>query len=530
MEYFEAITIEVKSYTTSAVYGDWVDVSADVLYTPAPRGSRGNLSNDPTIRLAEAGQFTFSLDNSEANSQSTRGYYSSGSGRIDPGFLVRVGFAYEGRKRYKWAGWVDIDGIRITPGTTGPRRVDITCYDFFGMMDRFPLDLLQYQTNKTLDQAVALVVAELPTAIQPTYTDFETGDVTFPDIFDIMGGETKASGELNKLVISEIGRVYSRDNENDGTTLCVNKQTHVGDATSIRKTNSESSSLFLLANGTDRLLLANSTDKLLLSDLQTISFGDSDTLVQKPPQMNYYYSSGVKARVYGRRTDAAATTVLWTMETPVLVEAGTTVTEIRGRYRDPSGGASYVNCIQGTAPVATTDYKAYQNKDGTGTDLTSSCVVTATFGVAEVEISVQNTGGTDFYIGGSEGGSLFQVRGRGRYVYDSTDVSFGWGTVGYWGEHITFADMIYHSDPVAAKTALRTYFYTPYRTPTKVFTQFPLMANRNKKNMMAFMYLDVDSVATFSETMTDINKQAPIWGYEFEILGNIVYWYPVPRA
>lgn len=531
-ESFQAITIEVKSYTGTGTYADWVDVSADRLYHPFPRGSRGILTNDPLVRLASPGQFTFSLDNSEANSQATLGYYSLNStgGRIDPGFLVRVGFKYEGRTRYKWAGWVDIDGIRVVPGTKGPRRVDITAIDFFSLCDRFPLDLLTYTISKKINEAVALVVAELPAEIQPTYTRYATGNVTFPDVFDIMRGETRASAEFNKLVMSELGYIYSIGNEQDGLTLCVDNRDKTYSATSIRKTDSETTSLFLLANGTDRLLLANGTDKLLLTETQTISFGDADMLTTRPPTMSFVYHSGVKARVYGRRTDADATTVLWTMETPVEVAASSTVTEIRGRYRDPNSGTSYVNCIAGTAPVANTDFKAFANRDGTGTDLTANCVVTAEFGAAEVEVTIQNTGGTTFYVGGREGGAKFQVRGQGRYVYDSTDIAHGFGVVGYWGEHIAFVDMVYHSDPVEARTYLISKLYTPFKGVLKVFDTFPLYANRDKKNMMAFMYLEPFTVATFAETLIDINAAKRINGYEFEIIGDDVYWSPVPSA
>lgn len=519
-EFFEEITVEINQTT-------WVDVTSDVLIDPAPRGSIGISDNGFLDRVANTGKFEFSLDN-------TGGYYSTGAGAdlIAKGGKVRVGFKYGGRKRYKWFGYIAIGGGKVIPGNLGPRRVDIECIDWFGLMSGYPLDFLDYATNKRIDEAAPLVLAELPAAITPTYTEYYTGDYTFPDVFDIMRGETTVMGEFNKLAVSEFGLIYSKGNEWDGLTLVVEnklRRFNVSSNTSIPKTDSETTDRLLLANGTDFLLLANGTDFFLLVELQTVSFDSGDISLNGKASFSRdrLFANYIKASVTPRRVDAAATTVLWTMEGAVLVTAGNSISNIRGRYRDPGGGASYVNGLEMVTPVATTDYRAFANADGTGTEYTANCSVTAVFGSAEVEISITNTGANDFYVGGRDGSAIFQVRGKGVYTYDTIDVIIDTPITGVGRKLLTF-DMAYATDPVEAKRVITLSVFKDATGSVRTCESFPLSANRDKTNMMAFMYLEPGTRATFAETVTGYNAASFINGYDFEINeGKYVEWRPV---
>ena len=532
-EVFESITIEIKRPGDVA----WTDVTTDVLHNPAPRGNTGINDNGWLNRVANVGRFKFSLDNSAGNSQATLRYYTPGNpGGVPGGTEVRVGFKYAGRKRYKWAGIVEPGGATPSPIGEFPPMVSISCYDWFGIIAYFPLDFLARATNKTIMEGVALILESLPAGVQPTYVTYNTATYTFPTIFDLMSGETTAIGEFNKLAISEMGYVYSRGNEIDGLSLVVDGKLtryNVASDTVIPTHSSATTDDLLLANGVDKLLLAASgTDNLLLTQTASVDFDQDDMLagsaMGKSVAVSFgrHYANYIKAAVTPRRVDTAATTVLFTMESSVLVTAGATVSGLRGRYRDPSGAASYVNGTEMVTPVATTDYRAFANADGTGTEYTANCTITAEFGTAEVEFSITNTGGTAFYVGGD---IIFQFRGKGIYAYDVVDIILDRSDPdSKVGRQLLSFDLVYQSDPVAVKTLLDESVLASASTEFVEIKAFPLLANRDVKNMMAFMYLDTGSRATFTEPYSGYANTSFINGYDFEIIeGKYVSWAPV---
>jgi hypothetical protein len=238
------------------------------------------------------------------------------------------------------------------------------------------------------------------------------------------------------------------------------------------------------------------------------------------------YANRSKVTIIPRVRDADATTsVIWSMESVIEVEAGATVTGIIARYRNPDNRISKINCIAGTQPVATTYYKAYANADGTGADLTSSLSVTVEYYTAEAFITLTNTGGTKLYTGGED--ILFQLRGQGVYVYDTVDFLTEQTSAfaPYDGERAL--DFTVQYTPVAV-TQIKTIYANLLAAAVQrhvTIKRFPMVANRDKKNMMAFMYLEPGSRATFSETVSGYDEESFVLGYEFEIAPTgIVTW------
>jgi hypothetical protein len=532
-ELFDNIILEIKRFNVPA-NSDWVDTWDDVLHDPPPHGSIGIMGTGFLDRVADAGSLTFSLNNAENNSLATLGYYSDGLGKVYPGNFVRLGFTYSGRTKYKWYGYIEKDGVRVTTSVNGERRVDISCRDWIAIAQEFPLDYLAYATNKRIDEAVALIMEQMDSFIRPISFSYNTGNYTFPTVFDLMKGETAVISEFNKLAISEMGYIYPRGNEIDGLTLVVEnrlKRFNTTSDTSIPKTSAETTDLFLLADGSSKMLLADGTSRLLLTELQTITFDDNDIWQEKEPRITYakHFANYIKTSIVPRRVDTAATTVLWNMESSVQLTAGASITGIRGRYRDPGAGADYVNGIEMVTPVANTDYKAFANADGTGTDLTANLSVTATYGTAEVDISLTNNGGTTLYTGGD---IFFQVRGKGIYVYDRTDIVIDNTGLSFqkWRENLFFT-MDYATNPVEIKRMLSLGLLINAGAAIYQIERYPLLANRDKKNMMAFMWLEVGSRALFKETMTSYpgvtDEGSFINGYEFDIFdGLYVQWSP----
>ena len=92
----------------------------------------------------------------------------------------------------------------------GARTVTVTCEDWMGIASRHYLNLMAYTTNKRVDEAIPLILANMP--IQPYATELATGVDTFPTMFDTARSTTTALAELNKLALSEFGYIYCISN------------------------------------------------------------------------------------------------------------------------------------------------------------------------------------------------------------------------------------------------------------------------------------------------------------------------------
>ena len=75
------------------------------------------------------------------------------------------------------------------------------------------------------------------------------------------------------------------------------------------------------------------------------------------------------------------------------------------RFRNPGNPAESCGATTVITPVASLDYTANENPDGTGADKTSQLSVASLAGVSSAEVTVTNSGDTDVYV------TLLQVRG-----------------------------------------------------------------------------------------------------------------------
>lgn len=75
------------------------------------------------------------------------------------------------------------------------------------------------------------------------------------------------------------------------------------------------------------------------------------------------------------------------------------------RFRNPDNPAESCGATTVITPVASLDYTANENPDGTGADKTSQLSVASLAGVSSAEVTVTNSGDTDVYV------TLLQVRG-----------------------------------------------------------------------------------------------------------------------
>ncbi len=512
--------------------GVWTDVTDDVLASPAPhctRGIQGNLLDD---RVADPGEFTFSLNNSSTNTAGIEGYWTPGNAS-GPQFWstsipVRIYFEFDGWHYIKWHGRIDYDGIKVIPGTKGARRVDVRAIDWMATAADHRIDLLKAQRNKYVYEAIDIVLGNMP--LQPNNMVYynERGNSGFsplPVVFDVSSTDTTALGELQKFAMSQYMLIALRGG-NYGETLTTSTEASMtGLATGVLSASSGKA----LLETSDRILLEDGSF-LLLDEVTSCSFIDTD-IVDMDVTFGKQMINHLTSVITPRKMDALATTILWTLERATDIAAGESVT-MRGTWRDPAGGASKVNydTDNPVTPVINTDYKANALEDGTGTDMTSSLGVEVSFGAAEAEIKLTNNHATTtLYVGGSTAGAFFQLRGRGTYVYDTVRLVIqSTDSIRSRGLHPFVYDYHYQTSP--HNNASGTYGPTwslgllaIHKLPVLNIDKLTFFANSSDRLMSYFIFMEplqkifvTESVSGFSATSFFV------MGYEFEIMGKSV--------
>lgn len=516
MEHFTAITFEL--YLNNA----WVDISADVLKNPAPRvESRGIMSNAPQQQLGSPSRLTFSLKNSTGNSGGLLGYYSPGHANCRAGWTtglrVRLSFSYNGFTRYKWHGRIEPDGIKVISGIYGPRRVDVSCYDYMGQAAYHRLNQVTPQVNIDIDDALQLILDNMP--IQPLAQNFtKTLASALPYLFDNLNIDTTGLSEMQKLTQNHAySNIFVAGDDSGGETLWLaGSSGFSGLIPNITALND-----LKLETG-DFLLQEDGSSTIMLDETETITMSDADILSAEVSYGKYVYNL-IEIDDYPRKIDAAATTILYTLQSAQQLAHGASVT-FWGTYRDPNGGNTKVNGTSMAAMVSGTDYKAFQNADGTGTDYTASMSVTATFFAADAKFVVTNNHATDsFYFGGPS--ITFQCKGKGVYLYDPARVIASDTT-----SQTTYGIRPLKYDWRYAYTGVNTQTYADlrlafYKDPALSIDSIGLCANKDQKNMYTFMFMEPRHSLAISESVSGLNKTCIVQGFNFEIReGTTVFW------
>lgn len=519
MQNFDSIALEIY------INGVWVDVWDDVLHNPPPSSNTGIMGNSPLDRVGDAGMCTFYLRNDSRNSVGIAGYYSPGHANSlsgwTTGLLVRWSFTYDGVTKVKYYGRITSDGITPDSGIYGKRRVKVVAGDWMEQASDHELNLIELQENYRIDQAVSLIVANMP--IAPLSTEYNEGSSIFPTVFDATRTGTRATGEFQKLALSEFGYIYIRRG-NEGETLVVeSRDTRSNVANTSVPVTSDESNISLNEDGTTLLNEDGTTS--IYDEVQEITFDNANIPEGVQTAYGKNLANKIPATSYPRRVDAAATTVLFALQTAFKLSAGETKEGYRGTYRDPDGGASYVNGRDMVTPAANTDYQGFENQDGTGTDYTNDLVVTATYGTNEVEYTLTNNAAVDVWI------TKLQARGRGIYLYDPVTVVKNDETSQLRHGVIPLSfDMVYQDDPTIVD-AFSEYTLGLEKEPNLTVDSFPIVCNNSRAGMLGFMYLEPGTRATFIEDQIGIDNDYFIQGYKFTIYdGKIAVWEPVLKS
>lgn len=462
--------------------GGWTDVSADVRHVPI-MCEYGIDGYEPTDRVASAGSLAFVLDNSILNSAATLGYYSpfhlSKRAGFDYNIGVRFWIWYGTVQQYKHVG--KLTDILPVPGLYDKRMVMCKSLDYMDDLARIDVPDLAAQTGQRGDQLLTTILAAMTP--QPAARSFDTWIDSFAYALDGGTGQRlKVREEINKLATSEHCYVYIKGDTSTGGVLRAEKR-------GARAPSSIATSLtFSDDMARDGLVVTGGRDDL--------------------------YST-VKVIVHPTRVDAAATTVLFSLQTTTTtVAAGATLTTIFGPYRDPTsndacGGVSMV------APAATTDYTMNTAADGLGSDLTASFSVSASYTGEGVRYSITNSSGSTGYI------TKLQARGKGVYRSEAVIEKV---VTGAYGTRALTIDMPYQTS-INVATNVSTYLASLLGTPAARVRSVRFLASKSATFLAAAIAREPGDRIEITETVTGLaSDQFFIQKVKLELQRGPILW------
>jgi hypothetical protein len=484
----------------------WTDITEDVISNPMV--SSGISDNKDDDRVAGVGVCRFTLNNSNSNSAGLFGYYSPGHVNCRQGFKtglpIRISYLLTGLgKTPKWRGRIIPGGIEVSPGLYGDRRVQVTAYDWMEQASIHRLRLMAYTSSKRGDEAIALILANMP--VQPQSVKLDTGYYTFTSVFDTVRDYTTAMAEFQKICMSERGYLYLRHNRESDEQLVWENRTHRDNVIAVTTVPAalsecgeildEDGSAILDEDGSE--ILSDDVDELSISGYNDMSVVQGDALANR-----ITYTAYPKNEFTG---------VLASTQTRIELAAGEKKEGLKLTFRDPDGSAK-ISAKSIDALVAGTDYTMNANKDGTGTDLSADLVVEYTAGVEGIEYSVENTGATDGYV-------YLQAQGTGIRLYDKVSVTiYDAASELSYGTQELKIDAPYLEDPAAADLFASTLLVAlsqPYTEVKKVtfMTDSDVMKN-------FFVAIETGFRIHVEESMCAINEDYFVQGWEFSDIGS----------
>lgn len=451
----------------SGVGSGWTSVKSDVRIAYAPikvrYGIEGWRAKD---RTASTGIMTLALNNGPDNSAATTGYYSPDHASVRSGFAIgircRLLITYSGTTYYKFVGTVD--EILPVPGNRGPRAALVRVVDWMDEAARAKTARVAIQIDKRGDQIMTALIAQV--SRQPISQTIGTGRSTFPYALDSNREEGLAiMQEVQRVTLSEAGYSYLKGNTTAGGELVWESRTDR--ATKNTNLSTFDNSMIEMELGRRRSDLINRMQ-----------------VVMTP-----------------RRVDSAATSVLFKLtDTNAVMSLGVNETkQIVCPYTNPADRSQRVGGTAMVTPAATTDYLLNSVSDGSGSDLTASLSVAATFGANAAFLTLTNNHATlTGYV------TKLELRGKGIYVqqeavFEQEDSA----SQTSFGENVDTYVMPYESNPDVAEGAAR-YFLQLYKDQLTAVTGMRIHANKSDALMTAALAREVGDRIGIAETVSGI--------------------------
>ena len=511
---YPTTTVEVE---LSGVGSGWTDISVDVI--PPVSGFLGIPGNKPLDRIGKPATLEFRLNNSITNSGRKNGYYSPGhtdarSG-FDAGIGCRIKFVYEAYTKYRIKGNIVLGGIVPEPGSRGKRVTLVTVHGWMKKAMKHKMDLPTLAEDKTTDEIAALIVANMPSAIQPTNTDYNTGDTTSATVFDMLKKTSTAYAEFYKIALSELGYIYDKGDTTDGQTFVVDGRNTRAEQTTVKQlTVGKGSSGFLLKED-GAYLLKEDGYRILIDEVQDATL--TAIMDMSSPPRGRDVCNTITTKTYPRRIDAAATTVLWTLNKYIEIEAGITKEPFKAYFRDPDNLATSVGAKDVQDLIETTDYLMNAKSDGSGADLSSDLTVTLEkTGSNGVEITLANSGAVTGYV------TFLQVKGKGIYTYEPVEFTISdSASIDQYGPIELRVDLKYVDQPLFGET-IGSILLAEYKDAKSLPNELWYNANRSDLYLYAFLQLEPGDRFYSNEDQTGIGDDYIVNGMKFEILENSI--------
>jgi len=498
--YPESINLEVCiAYRSSTP--EWVEITKDAILDQ--KASYGIFGDKPTDRVASTGSFEFILRNDSSAIWGENCYlpFSPNFVNFKIGAAFRVKISYDGQTYVKFFG--HIARIEVDSTSLKTSRLKITALDWFDYAAVHAVNLPSVDYNKRIDEVAQTIVSAMP--IQPLSTQYYQGADVFPTVFDSVSANTKATSELAKIAISEMGYIYIKRDKTNGEqfvvesrhTRSLNKdlpKLPVGNPFSGHVLLEIGDSLLLEDGG--YLLLDETQDSWINSGVVSVGVSYGDNLLNR-----------IRVSVYPRQVDTIEK-VLFSLSSPISLAVGETKV-FKGTFRDPSGGSSKVNGIDMVVPVAFTDYRMYTNPNGTGTEITADLDVVAQYGAEGVEYTLTNNSLMTGYV------TKLQARGKGVYLYDQIEYKASdTPSISTYGEYPLKVDMKYQADTTTA-VAVAKNLLQQNKEPKLVLNKISFLANQSDLLLQAFLNLDVGDLVYLADPSAGIDGYFHIQAVEY---------------
>lgn len=499
----------VKIYAQLA--GVWTDMTVYLIRdVDAEWGMNGN---GPLDLLAGTGTMDLTLDNQGANL--IPGMPGALAG-WEKGVGLRLVLTFEGAEYVRFKGTVE----KIKPGNGlyGHLRVGVHVVDWLEYAAKHPVVNPGVLTNQRGDDVVRTVLGLMP--IQPAATELDVGVSVFGTTFDTVTSHTKSYAEFGKVVFSEPGYIYLRKDRLYGETLVYESAHHRSGLRPLSVIEKAGAGSGFLLKEDGGYLLKEDGGKIILNETEEF-FADNNMM-----NVETEYGERVINRftVYAnpRRVDASPQ-VLFQLDEPILIGSGQTI-QFKGSYADPAGGLP-INGQNMITPVITTDYLVNTAADGSGTNISSDLVVTASFGTEGFNHTLTNNSANAGWI------TKFDARGYGIYNYNPIEhAESDSDSIAELGTQPESLDQKYQTSLVQGSIYAAT-TVDEERTPRMILNKVIFNANRSGQLMMAFLNGDVGFLFRCANDAKGIDDLYYVQGVSFKIKsgGFIMYTWIVKK-
>jgi len=495
---------------TNPTTDTWTDISADVLLREST-WTHGIPSTSPTVRVASVGYARLMLRNDTYGGRAGN-RFSPGHANCITGFEVGAKIEIKSYWRdfafTRWVGWIAPQGIQES---TSPelKIVMIMAYDWMYFALNNKVTLQEIGIDKTLGE-IATDLAGLIEA-QPSKIELSTYSETFANTNDTVRENTTVMGELDKAVMSEMGYAYIKYGQTtDKDILMIEGREHRDTVPLFYYYPLLDSEKDYLTDEDGNHLTDESGNRILISSRGEFVDGIPSMLMPKILH-GANYANKVIGKAYPR--EVGATSVIFTLNEPIRIDAGEIIENLRISYVVKEG---YVDVA--ARDVSITDYAMNSLENGTGVDLTTDLTITPEFGSADARLTLENTGAADAYI------TVLELSGDPIYIADTVEQFIEVPSVSdkYYGKIEMLLDQKYQTVPARTLDQI-TLLVVRYSTKTNSIESFTICASKNAASAAIYMMCDVGSKIPLASTDFGINEPYFIQGVEVRMEGNATF-------